>query len=223
MEAPKYEQPPANDAPSGQYPEGVLKAFVEKIKNELGDEPDLIKQCVADLNAQQRQDARNHFESRLEYVRQVFENRTISLAGIREYGLQTLKWLFLLNAGAIAIILAYVSGVVAKPSPSTASVTTFLPILKALWPFVAGCALVVFAGAAGFFNFSYGEGTLPSAEQLHNFIDPNAKAWPQPRFNQFGWKVNATRNVAIVCAFGSIFFFGYGVFRVLHAALKQLA
>jgi hypothetical protein len=220
MDAPNYEQP-TNGTPGDQYREGLIKAFVEKIKNELGDDPDLIKQCVADLNAQHRQDARNHFESRQEYVRQVFELKSISLAGIREYGLQTLKWLFLLNASAIAVILAYVSGLVGKPS-STVPVTTFLPILKALWPFVVGCALVVFGGAAGFFNFSYGEATLPSAEGLHNFFDPISKAWPQPRFNQFGWKVSATRNAAIVCAFGSIFFFGYGFFRVLHAALKQL-
>jgi hypothetical protein len=210
-----------NEGQGSQYPGGLLKAFIEKIKSELGDEPDLIKQSLADLNAQQRQDARNHFESRQEYVRQVFELKSISLAGIREYGLQTLKWLFLLNAGGIAVMLAYVSGAVGRPS-STVPLTAFLPILKALWPFVVGCVLVVLAGAAGFFNFSYGEATLPSTQELHNFSDVSSHAWPQPRFKQLEWKVIATRHVAIVCALGSVFFFGYGVFRVLHAALIHL-
>jgi hypothetical protein len=204
----------------GQYTVGFLKAFVEKIKAELGNDPDLIKQSIADLNAQQRQDARNNFESRQEYVRQVFQLRAISLAGIREYGLQTLKWLFLLNAGAIAVVLAYVSGAAGK-SPSLVSATASIIVLKALWPFVVCCTLVVVAGAAGFFNFSYGEAGLPSAESLHNFLDPKANSWPPPRLNLSGWKTTASRSVAIALVFGSIFFFGYGVFRVLWAVLKQ--
>ncbi len=168
------------DEPSNKYREGLLKAFLEKIKQELGDEPDLIKQSLADLNAQQRQDARNHFEARQEYTRQVFQIKQDTLTGIREYGLQTLKWLFLLkNAGAIAVILAYVGGALGKPA-SGMSGAALVPVLISLWPFVVGCALVVAAGAAGFFNFSYGEAFMPSLETLHNFFDPKANSWPQP-------------------------------------------
>jgi hypothetical protein len=68
-----------------------LRAFIEKMKLELGDEPELIKQSLADLYALQRQEARNHFESQQEYVKQIAELKVVALTGIREYGLQTLK------------------------------------------------------------------------------------------------------------------------------------
>ena len=221
MDAPNYNQS-ADPPPTGHHPDGLLKAFVEKIKQEVGDDqPDLIKQCVADLNAQDRQNARNHFEARQEYVRQIFELRSISLSGLREYGLQTLKWLFLLNAGAIAAVLAYVSGAAGK-SVSPVPIIALAPVLKALWPFVTGCACVVLAGAFGFFNFSYGEASLPATEDLHQFFDPNSKSWPKSRMGFPAWKINGTRTAAIVLAVASTFFFAYGVYRVLHAALKQL-
>ncbi|WP_420134102.1 hypothetical protein [Rhodopseudomonas sp.] len=198
---------------------GLLSAAIEKLKAECGDAPDLIKQSLADLNALQRQEARNHFESQQEYVKQVAELRIVALTGIREYGLQTLKWLFLLNAGAIAVILAYVSASVGKSSGvGSSQIVGFIPTLKALWPFVVGCMMVVSAGAAGFFNFSYGEVRLPSPESLHNFADPSSKAWPEPRQSP-GNKTEAARRIAIAFAVGSVFFFGYGVFRVLHAVI----
>ena len=206
---------------TNEYREGSLRAFVEKIKEELGDNPDLIKQSIADLNAQQRQEARNHFESRQEYIRQVFQIKQDSLVGIREYGLQTLKWLFLLNAGAIAVVLTYVGGALGRPTSGMAG-AALVPVLTSLWPFVVGCAMVVVAGASGFFNFSYGEASLPSLEGLHNFTDPKSSSWPQPRMGQLDRKVVWSRNVAIILAVCSTLFFVYGVFRVLHAALKQL-
>jgi hypothetical protein len=49
---------------------GQLRAFIEVMRRESGGDPEIVRQCVADLNAQQRQDARNHFESRQEYIRQ---------------------------------------------------------------------------------------------------------------------------------------------------------
>jgi hypothetical protein len=151
-----------------------------------------------------------------------------AMGGIREYGLQTLKWAFLLNAGAIAIILAYVSGVVGKSQG--AQLSTFAPVLKALWPFAIGCILVVFSGAAAFFNFSYAEAALPSAETLHNFLGPNSKPWPMAKFQQqdetlidfykrFSWKIGATRNIAITFALASGLFFLYGVYCVLGVVL----
>jgi hypothetical protein len=206
-----------------------LRAFVDRLKQEFGNEPDLIKQSLADLNALQRQEQQISFQSRQEYVRHVAELKVLSLTGIREYGLQTLKWSFLLNAGAIGVVLAYVSGSIGKTPTST--ISTFAPMLNALWPFVMGCTFVVLAGAAGFLNFSYGEATLPSPESLHEFLGPSSKSWPQARYalpsetrkefyRRFAWKVTATRVAAIGFAFGSVGLFSYGVYQVLRAALK---
>jgi len=210
------------------YEPGKLHRFVELMKSELGDDPDLIKQALADLNAQQRQDARNHFEARLAYVNHIAAHKSAAMNGIREYGLQTLKWSFLLNAGAIAIVLAYIGALVSK-SPSV-SMTTFAPVIKSLWPFVLGCVAVVFAGATGFFNFSYAEAALPSAESLHTFLDPTSGTWPLGRFqlpeetpiqfyHRFSWKVQATRSFAVALVVGSAVFFMYGVYRVLRVVL----
>ena len=92
-----------------------------------------------------------------------------------------------------------------------AQLSTFAPVLKALWPFAIGCILVVFSGAAAFFNFSYAEAAPPSAETLHNIMGPNSKTWPLAKFQQqdetpidfyklFSWKIGATRTIAIAFA-----------------------
>jgi hypothetical protein len=169
---------------------------------------------VADLHAQQRQDARNHFESRQEYIRQIAEVDLADRRGIMEYGLQSLRWSFLLNAGAIAVVAAYVGGALGK----SGSIPSVAPLVKALWPFAVGCALVTFAGAAGYFNYCYSQISLPSPETRHNFMDPKVKTWPIAQ-SQEHWKLKLSRNVAIWCGIASVFFFLYGVFRVLRAAL----
>jgi hypothetical protein len=126
------------------------------LRDALGSD-DLAKQVYADANAADRAARRDAFEARLEYVKQKSQIGQAAESALKEYGLQTLKWLFLLNAGAIGLVLAYVAGKFpdAKGSPS---------VLKATWPFAAGCMSVVAAGAFAFFNFSYGAGSIPSAE-----------------------------------------------------------
>jgi hypothetical protein len=208
--------------PEGYQP-GTLRAFVTRIKEELGDNDELIKQALADLNAQQQQGVRSHFEARMEYVRQIADLRRLALEGIKTYGMQTLRWAFLLNAGAIVVIMAYLQ----RAGLNHAEVVAFM---KALWPFAVGCFLTALAGAAGFFNFSYSEASMPSAEALHNFLAPTARTWPIARFQRDGetpqdflkryaWRGGAVRNVAIVLAGGSGVFFMYGIYRVLQVAI----
>lgn len=208
---------------------GRLRKNIEVIRAEVGDDKELIRQAISEFFALDRQNLRNHFEGRLEYSRQVNEHRHATLRGLVEYGLQTLKWSFLLNAGAIAVLMAYVGGSVGK-STDPAAIKTYAPLIKDIWPFVVGCVLVTMAGAAAFFNFSHSETALPSSELLHNFLAPDAKAWPIARFQRIdetqddfikrvGWKVNAWRNAAIFLAVGSAVFFAIGAFLVMRSAL----
>jgi hypothetical protein len=191
---------------------GELRAFIDVIKRQT-DDNEIVKQCVADLHAQQLQSARNQFEARHEYIRQIAELNLADRRGILDYGLQTLKWSFLLNAGAIAVVAAYVAGKSGSP-PSSGSISSAVPLLKALWPFAVGCVFVTLAGAAGYFNFCYSQASLPTPEMLHNFMAPQAKAWPTAPTSRFrDW----TRYVAIVAAVLSVMFFLYGVFQVLRA------
>jgi hypothetical protein len=209
---------------------GRLRANLDQIRTEIGDDKELTRQVMADFFALDRQNLRNHFEARLDYARQIHEHRQATLRGLIEYGLQTLKRSFLLNAGAIAVVMAYVSGVVGKSIDPNAY-RTYAPLILSTWPFVVGCVCVTLAGAGGFFNFSYSETTQPSSEMLHQFADPTSKAWPIARaqkvdetsedfMKRWGWKVKASRTVAIGFGLASAFFFAFGVLLVMHAALR---
>jgi hypothetical protein len=211
-------------------PNSKLRAFMETMKRDLGDDPELLRQAYADLNALERQNARNNFEARQEYARQVAEVDRASMRNLVEYGLQTLKWSFLLNAGAIAVIMAYVGGALGRASTAT-SVPAYAEVIWAIWPFVIGCALVVAAGASAYFNFCIGQVSLPSAEMLHNFLSLNETTWPIARAQKIGepptdlakrryWKLRVSRGIATVSGLGSTFLFLFGVYLVMHAALK---
>jgi hypothetical protein len=135
-------------------------------------------------------------------------------ASIKEYGLQTLKWLFLLNAGAIAVVMAYVGG-------KGADARAIGSIAMAAAPFMFGCICVVVAGAFGFFNFNHGFGFQPSPENLHHFLSPDNGKWPRPRmqdqaedadvfYKRFGKKMTRSRNIAMgfACLSALLFFVG---------------
>jgi hypothetical protein len=204
-----------------------IRMRVELLRAWFGDDRDLVRQIIADLNAEARDVHGRHFEARKEYTKQVAELRQNAREGIVNYGLQTLRWLFLLNAGAITVILAYIGSAVAKAN--TVNLSKFSGLLTSLWPFAIGCVLVVLAGAAGYFNFCYADGLYPGPEALHNFLNPSSRKWPLAQFQRdgetpqqfrkrFAWKADATRWVAIISTITSGAAFGFGVFLILSAA-----
>jgi hypothetical protein len=221
-----------NDNPfEARFAGGRLRATVDTIRGEVGaDKDDLVRQIVSDYFALDCQNVRTHFDGRLEYVKHVNESRRATFQAMVEYGLQTLKWSFLLNAGAIVVVMAYI-GAAAGKSGIASSLATYAPVIREIWPFAAGCFCVTLAGAAGYFNFAYYEAALPSSEALNNFLPPTSNTWPiaQARManetaeaftRRFLWKVQATRNAAILLALGSVIFFGWGIFGVLSAVLN---
>jgi hypothetical protein len=200
-------------------PRPDLVSTMKALQAALGD--DLAKQVFADANAADRQARQNQFDARVEYVRQMAERTRATEASIKEYGLQTLKWLFLLNAGAIALVLAYVGGKGADTK------VTIGPIAIAATPFLLGCICIVVAGGFGFFNFSHGFGFQPSEENLHVFLKPDTGTWPRPRmqnlaegtdlfYKRFGKKMTRSRNVALGFAWLSASFFCLGAALVLR-------
>lgn len=210
----------------GGYQPGQLRAFLDLMRTEVDGSAELLKQSLADLNAMQRQDHRNDFEVRLEFTRQVTQLRNAALDGIVEYGSQTLKWAFLLNAGAIVAILAFAGA--AGKAPSTGAAQALAPLIRALWPFAVGCIFVVASGAAAYINFCYAEGCLPTSEALANFVGKRAASWPLAKlqreketavdfYNRIGWYVNLWRGISIGLAATSMVMFAYGIFRVLRA------
>jgi hypothetical protein len=178
-------------------------ATMKALKEALGSD-DLAKQVFADANALDRQTLRNNFEARLEYAKQMAQISAETQKALEEQGRQTLKWL--LNAGAIALVLTF-AGSKAPEMKAALVGALFRPILF----FAVGCIFVVGAGAAGFFNFFHGLGTLPSATSLHQFTDPANISWPSARMASEGetsaelrrrldLKINRTFRVGVLCA-----------------------
>src|SRR4030088_221210 len=67
-------------------PKPDVVAGMKALQSDLGD--DLAKQVYADASASDRQTTRNHFEARMEYVRQVAQNSLAAENSVKEYGLQ---------------------------------------------------------------------------------------------------------------------------------------
>lgn len=194
------------------------------LRAQIGDNPDLVKQAFEDANALERQQQHIHFESRAEYGRLVSQAILAREASVKEYGLQTLKWAFLLNAGAIALVAAYLGG--RTGGRPLVSVQSFAPIFAALWPFALGCVLIVLAGAAGYFNFSYSTWLLPSYEAMHNFYNPNAKEWPAPMgkadsetpqefCDRVFRRLRISQRIAVIACAGSMICLLFGVWEVV--------
>jgi hypothetical protein len=157
---------------------GRVKLLLAALRPEVDNDEELLRQAFQDINALDRQGQRNHFESRVEYGRLVGQALLAREASVKEYGLQTLKWAFLLNAGAIALIAAYFGA--RTGNRAIYSMQSLSPIIGAVWPFALGCILVVIAGAAGYYNFMYSTWMLPSYQAMHNFYNPATNSWPDP-------------------------------------------
>lgn len=203
---------------------GQVRTLLASIRAEVGDSEELTKQAFADVNAERLQGQQNHFDSRVEYGRLVGQALLSRETSVKEYGLQTLRWAFLLNAGAIALIAAYFGA--RTGNRSLYSLQSLAPIINAVWPFALGCVLVVIAGAAGYYNFMYSTWLLPSYEAMHNFYNPAMNKWPDPAakrdtetIEQFRARVNPrldwSQHIAVGACVGSMICLLVGIWLVI--------
>lgn len=203
-----------------------LAAYVGALRIEFDDDKELVKQGLADFNALERQSQQQAFEARKEYARQIAESNRERETALKEYGMQTLKWAFVMNAGAAGLLLGYIG---TRIGVSTASVQAYLPLLKATIPFAVGCILITIAGLAAWANFSYASQSLPSVEAMFNFfnITKVPSEWPRPKgasletdpqvfSSTIRKKLNRSRQVAVTCGIGSIICFAVGIVAVFY-------
>jgi hypothetical protein len=202
-----------------------VREVVQKLSEELNGDRELIRQSLADINQLQRQELQQAFEVRQAYMRELGENDRLRQLSMKEYGLQTLKWAFLMNAGLAGLILAYVG---AKSGQSGSSLREFAPLLRTLWPFAIGCFSVAIAGAAGYFNFGYSTALLPSLEAVVSFVANPQPKWPSPRvtrpdedfeasFKRVASRLFWTQWIAVGCSALAAICFLYGLWQVLRA------
>lgn len=205
---------------------GRVKHLLATLKPEVDNNDELLKQVFQDINALDRQAQRNHFESRIEYGRLVAQARLSREASVKEYGLQTLKWAFLLNAGAVALIAAYFGA--RTGNRSLHAMQSLTPVISAVWPFALGCILVVIAGAAGYYNFMYSTWLLPSYEAMHNFYNPATNQWPDPvakrdteTLEQFRARIfprlDWSQRIAVIACAGSMICLLIGIWKVVSS------
>jgi hypothetical protein len=219
---------------------GKLALLVANLREEFGGDKDLVKQGLADFNALDRQIQQQVFEaehqnrqqaleSRKEYARQVGESNRERETALKEYGMQTLKWAFVMNAGAAGLLLGYIG---TRIGVGNTSLQTYLPLLKATIPFATGCVLVTVAGLAAYANFSYASQALPSVEAMFNFfnISRSLSEWPRPKgapleadlktfSSQNNRKLNCSRRIAVGCGIGAIACFAGGISLVFFVLL----
>jgi hypothetical protein len=157
-----------------------LAVFVASLRQEFDGDEELVKQGLADINALERQNQQHALEARIEYARQIGESNRERETALKEYGMQTLKWAFVMNAGAAGLLLGYIG---TRIGVSNTSIQTYLPLVKATIPFAVGCILVTIAGLAAWANFSYASQALPSVESMFNFfnISKTPSEWPRPK------------------------------------------
>lgn len=209
---------------SNEAATGRVAVLLTALKAEVGENDEMLKQAFQDINALERQTQRNHFESRVEYGRLVGQALLTREASVKEYGMQTLKWAFLLNAGAVALIAAYFGA--RTGNRSIYSMQSLSPIVSAVWPFALGCILVVVAGAAGYFNFMYSTWLLPSYQAMHNFTNPTTNTWPDPAAKrdtetteQFRSRINVrldwSQRIAVCACAGSMICLLIGIWQVI--------
>jgi hypothetical protein len=200
-----------------------VSTLVAWLKRELGGESDLVRQCLADLNSLERQGLDHHVNARLEFAKQIGETERARMRALIEYGLQTLRWLFLMNAGVAGLIVAYVG---AKAAQS--GIGPYIPLLRALLPFGAGCVLIAIAGAAGYFNFVSAMQLVPDTYSVHQFTNPTERAWPKPQgirpnesleafYARISKSMGRTQRTAVVCAIGAGISFVIGILCVFAA------
>jgi len=208
---------------------GKLAALVAGLRDEFGDDKDLVKQGLADFNALERQNQQQALGARIEYARQVGESNRDREIALKEYGMQTLKWAFVMNAGAAGLLLGYIG---TRVGVSNTSIQAYLPLLKATIPFAIGCILVTIAGLAAWANFSYASQALPSVEAMFNFfnISKIPSEWPRPKgasieadlklfFAEIGKKMDCSRRIAVTCGIGAIVCFAVGIGSVFYLTL----
>jgi hypothetical protein len=215
-----------------EFEKGKQALLVANLRSEFGGDEDLVRQALADFHALERQVQQQKFEvehqtrqqaleSRKEYARQIGESNREREIAFKEYGMQTLKWAFVMNAGAAGLLLGYIG---TRIGVDKTSLQANLPLLKVTIPFAVGCVLVTAAGLAAYANFSYASQALPSVETLFNFfnISRNLTEWPRPKgaplegdlkafHSQNNRKLNCSRWIAVGCGIGAIACFAGGI------------
>lgn len=175
----KSQQTPSTQT-SATEEEPQLVEIIRRARAISGGDDELARQIISAELDRQKQERLLVFQGRQEFGRQVVENSIFYHHSMREYGLQVLKWLFLLNAGAIAVVMTYVGSGLSKATLPT-DVQHISAIAQSVWPFALGCIFITIAGACGFFNFTYATLIHPNANDIYNFSITDTPHWPKPR------------------------------------------
>jgi hypothetical protein len=184
-----------------------IVAYVE-VMNRVLQNPQLVNTSLVALYQREHDEAAHQTESRKLYAAEVAQHARFAAQGVRASGMQTLKWLLLLNAGAAVVVAAYVGVLLARNGADDAAI----PALTAcVIPFGLGCLLVTLGGAFTCLSFSYAVESDPPAWALHQAIKLDQKKWPRPAglkageteaafYQRHAWQMKTAKRITMLCA-----------------------
>ena len=129
----------------------------------------------------------------------------------KEYGISTVRSLFLINGGAAVALLAALSHILTEDTELAKKIAGDLNWSFGFFLLGLGCA--VLTGAMGYFNFFYLGAGLPGPNELHRYLKTGDVSGWRPK----SAVVSSTLYAAIVFATCSLIGFASGAFYALKA------
>jgi hypothetical protein len=147
----------------------------------------------------------------VEYARIVHERFLYEVQASKDYGVMSLRSMFLLNGGAIIALLTLAGTILDDPA---ATRTDFIPtrFVAAFQAYVMGLVLAVLGMISGYFNFQLIAMTRAEPGDLANNIIQLAGTWPHDYKASVLWKIRGTLYFAVFVGLLSMLAFLWGCY-----------
>jgi hypothetical protein len=154
------------------------------------------------------------YNARHEFARQIHAERLQFERNFKEYGQLTLRSVFVLNAGSVVVLLAFIGSMLGRSSPISYHIAPAL-FAPAFARFACGLCLVVIASAVAYCNYQAQYWVLAQPVTLANNMMAENKEWPRAFSKTRLYFINATWVVSMACAIASVGCFVWGSYSVL--------
>lgn len=191
------------------YEPTTIEERLELYKHQLW----LERVGIEHLNEMAIVERKEYLEGRLEYAKQIHAERLQFERNFKDYGQLALRTMFLLNAGSLVFLLAFIGSTLGK-SVGNLALTPAMFKLSFIY-FVGGVVSVACALIFAYWNYHTQFWMLAQAPQLANNIMQGTKEWPRAYTK---WKhriVDATWLLSTIAGIASGALFLIGCWEVL--------
>lgn len=166
----------------------------------------------AEEAAKAREQVRDHAHDRKmkaaeKYVETAHAERLEALRGVKEYGLQSVRALVILNGGGTLALLTFTGSLFARTQTVEIGVSFANAIASAFYCYGAGLVAAALVSGIGYLNFSAVAETYSRPGDLYHFVR-GENSEPRPKW--LGRFVDRSRWAAVICAVLGLAAFIYG-------------